>query len=311
MRTCPNCGEENSDRFRLCGFCGAPLAPALPAHEVRKTVTILFSDLESSTALAERIDPESVREIMNRYFAAMREVLERHGGVVEKYIGDAIMAVFGLPRVHEDDAVRAVRAAADMQRALARLNEELGVGWGVRLANRTGVNTGEVIAGDPAAGQRLVTGDAVNVAARLEQAAPAMEVLLGERTYRLIRNRADVEELPPVAAKGKSAQVRAYRLLAVHETERGVLDARRTEIVGRALETAHLVAGVRRRRVDALLRPGHGAGGGRDRQVEAGGRVRPVRRGPGPGASRTVPGVRARHHVLAAGGNRPAGRRDR
>ena len=178
---------------------------------------------------------------MNRYFAAMREVLERHGGVVEKYIGDAIMAVFGLPRVHEDDAVRAVRAAADMQRALARLNEELRVGWGVRLANRTGVNTGEVIAGDPAAGQRLVTGDAVNVAARLEQAAPATEVLLGERTYRLIRNRADVEELPPVAAKGKSVQVRAYRLLAVHETERGVLDARRTEIVGRALEAAHLV----------------------------------------------------------------------
>ena len=271
MRTCPNCGEENSDRFRLCGFCGAPLAPALPAHEVRKTVTILFSDLESSTALAERIDPESVREIMNRYFAAMREVLERHGGVVEKYIGDAIMAVFGLPRVHEDDAVRAVRAAADMQRALARLNEELGVGWGVRLANRTGVNTGEVIAGDPAAGQRLVTGDAVNVAARLEQAAPAMEVLLGERTYRLIRNRADVEELPPVAAKGKSAQVRAYRLLAVHETERGVLDARRTEIVGRALETAHLVGefeGVVSTRSCALVTVLGEAGIGKSRLVD-------------------------------------------
>jgi predicted ATPase/class 3 adenylate cyclase len=240
VRTCPNCGEENSDRFRHCGFCGASLAPALPPQEVRKTVTILFSDLQSSTALAERIDAESLREIMNRYFAEMREVLERHGGVVEKYIGDAIMAVFGLPRVHEDDAVRAVRAAADMQRALARLNEDLNAGWGVRLASRIGVNTGEVIAGDPAAGQRLVAGDAVNVAARLEQAAPAMQVLLGERTYRLIRHRADVAELPPLSLKGKSGQVSAYRLLAVHGTEHRVLDARRTEIVGRALEAARL-----------------------------------------------------------------------
>jgi len=243
VRTCPNCGEENSERFRLCGFCGAPLVAAMPHQEVRKTVTIVFSDLESSTALAESIDPESLREIMNRYFAAMRDVLERHGGVVEKYIGDAIMAVFGLPRVHEDDAVRAVRAAADMQRALAQLNEELEAGWGVRLANRTGVNTGEVIAGDPAAGQRLVTGDAVNVAARLEQAAPATQVLLGERTHRLIRHRADVAELPPLSLRGKTGQVRAYRLVAVHETERRVHDARRTEIVGRGIEAARLVQG--------------------------------------------------------------------
>ena len=241
MRTCPNCGEENSDRFRLCGFCGAPLVPALPPQEARKTVTIVFSDLVSSTALAESIDPESLREIMNRYFAEMRDVLERHGGVVEKYIGDAIMAVFGLPRVHEDDAMRAVRAAADMQRALAQLNEELDAGWGVRLANRTGVNTGEVIAGDPAAGQRLVTGDAVNVAARLEQAAPAMQALLGERTYRLVRHQVDVAELTPLSLRGKSGQVPAYRLLALRAMERRVLDARRTEIVGRGLETARLV----------------------------------------------------------------------
>ena len=241
MRTCPNCGEENSDRFRLCGFCGAPLVPALPPQEARKTVTIVFSDLVSSTALGESIDPESLREIMNRYFAEMRDVLERHGGVVEKYIGDAIMAVFGLPRVHEDDAMRAVRAAADMQRALAQLNEELDAGWGVRLANRTGVNTGEVIAGDPAAGQRLVTGDAVNVAARLEQAAPAMQALLGERTYRLVRHQVDVAELTPLSLRGKSGQVPAYRLLALRAMERRVLDARRTEIVGRGLETARLV----------------------------------------------------------------------
>ncbi len=108
---------------------------------------------------------------MSRYFDEMRRVLERHGGTVEKFIGDAVMAVFGLPKLHEDDALRAVRAAADMKDALARLNGELERRYGVRLANRTGVNTGEVVAGDPFAGQRLVTGDAVNVAARLEQAA--------------------------------------------------------------------------------------------------------------------------------------------
>ncbi|TML64178.1 MAG: adenylate/guanylate cyclase domain-containing protein, partial [Actinobacteria bacterium] len=111
-------------------------------------------------------------------FAEMRRVLEDHGGRVEKYIGDAVMAVFGLPRLHEDDALRAVRAAHGMKLALETLNDELERVFGVRLVNRTGVNTGEVVAGDPSAGQRLVVGDAVNVAARLEQAAPATEVLL-------------------------------------------------------------------------------------------------------------------------------------
>src|SRR5256714_7328848 len=152
VQICPSCGEENPDKFRLCGFCGTALAPALPLQEVRKTVTIVFSDLKGSTAMGEKLDSEAVREVMTRYFDEMRGVLERHGGVVEKYIGDAIMAVFGLPRVHEDDALRAVRAAADMQRALVTLNKELESHWGVRLANRIGVNTGEVVAGDPSAG---------------------------------------------------------------------------------------------------------------------------------------------------------------
>src|SRR6266542_2026636 len=150
----------------MCGFCGTPLVAQLPVQEVRKTVTIVFSDLKGSTSLGESLDSESLREVMNRYFDAMRAVLERHGGTVEKFIGDAVMAVFGLPQLHEDDALRAVRAAADMKASLARVNDELQQVWGVRLTNRTGVNTGEVVAGDPTAGQRLVTGDAVNVAAR-------------------------------------------------------------------------------------------------------------------------------------------------
>ena len=159
MIRCPNCGEENPDRFRLCGYCGQPLVAAEPpAQEVRKTVTVVFSDLQGSTSLGERLDSESLREVLNLYFRAMQAALERHGGTVEKFIGDAVMAVFGLPRLHEDDALRAVRAAAEMRTTLASVNEQLERAYGVRLTNRTGVNTGEVVAGDVTTGQRLVTG---------------------------------------------------------------------------------------------------------------------------------------------------------
>jgi len=136
---CPNCGEENPAKFRLCGFCGTALAPALPPQELRKTVTIVFSDLKGSTNLGEALDPESLREVMTRYFDSMKAVLDLHGGTIEKYIGDAIMAVFGLPRLHEDDALRAVRAAYGMQQALRELNSDLLAAYGVELTNRTGV----------------------------------------------------------------------------------------------------------------------------------------------------------------------------
>jgi class 3 adenylate cyclase len=112
MAVCPRCGGENPDGFRLCGFCWTPFVVALPPQEVRKTVTVIFSDLKGSTTLGERLDSESLREVMTRYFEEMRGALEEHGGRVEKYIGDAVMAVFGMPRTREDDALRAVRAAA-------------------------------------------------------------------------------------------------------------------------------------------------------------------------------------------------------
>ncbi|HEX9235839.1 MAG TPA: adenylate/guanylate cyclase domain-containing protein, partial [Actinomycetota bacterium] len=239
MQVCPNCGEQNPDRFRLCGFCGAELAPAELAEEVRKTVSVVFCDLKGSTSLGEKLDTESLREILNRYFREMKAVLERHGGTVEKFIGDAVMAVFGLPRLHEDDALRAVRAAFEMREALQRVNEELEARWGVRLENRTGVNTGEVVAGDVASGQRLVTGDVINVAARLEQAAPALEILIGEATYRLVKDAVDVERVEPLELKGKSERVPAYRLLAVSQEE-GLARRMNAPMVGRATELSVL-----------------------------------------------------------------------
>ena len=217
MPFCSQCGTDNPDVAKFCFACGSPLVSAPPPQEFRKIVTIVFSDLKGSTAMGEKLDSESLREVMTRYFDAMSAELEKHGGVVEKFIGDAIMAVFGLPKLHEDDALRAVRAAADMQRAQAVLNDELERQWDVRLTVRTGVNTGQVVAGDPTSGQRLVTGDAVNVAARLEQAAGAQEVLLGDLTYRLVRDYVDVEPVEPLELKGKSEPVPAYRLLSVRE----------------------------------------------------------------------------------------------
>jgi class 3 adenylate cyclase/tetratricopeptide (TPR) repeat protein len=219
MQVCPSCGEENPPKFRLCGYCGAALAAALPTLEERKVVTVFFSDLKGSTSLGENLDPESLREVMTRYFDAMTAVLLRHGATIEKFIGDAIMAVFGLPKLHEDDALRAVRAAVETREALAVLNEQLLAAYGVTLANRTGVNSGEVVAGDPTTGQRLVTGDTVNVAARLEQAAPMNDVLIGDLTYRLVRDAVVVEEVEPLELKGKAERVPAYRLIGVTDAD--------------------------------------------------------------------------------------------
>ena len=190
MQTCSFCGRELPDEFRFCGYCGSALETGETLlKEARKTVTIVFCDLKGSTNLGEALDSESLRELMSRYFERMSGILESHGGSVEKYIGDAIMAVFGLREVHEDDALRAVRAADEMKGALMDLSAELARRWGVTLENRIGVKTGEVVAGEPIRGQRLVTGDAVNVAARLEQAAPPNEILMGELTYRLVGSR--------------------------------------------------------------------------------------------------------------------------
>jgi class 3 adenylate cyclase/tetratricopeptide (TPR) repeat protein len=183
----------------------------------RRTVTVLFADVADSTPLGERLDAESLRQVMSRYFDQMGGVLQRHGGTVEKFIGDAVMAVFGIPELHEDDALRAVRAATELREALAKLNEELERDLEVRIGIRVGVNTGEVVAGDGTGDQRLVTGDAVNVAKRLEEAARTGEILVGETTRRLVENAAVLEPRDALTVKGKAEPIVAWNVLAVIE----------------------------------------------------------------------------------------------
>jgi predicted ATPase/class 3 adenylate cyclase len=216
MAVCPSCGEPNPARARYCLACGTTLAATVPvARETRKTVTVVFCDLIESTGLGERLDAETYRRVISRYFIEVSRVIERHGGTVEKFIGDAVMAVFGIPVLHEDDALRAVRAAAELREAVGELNEELRNDLGIELGLRTGIMTGEVVAGDPAEGQAFATGEAVVTAQRLESAASPGEILIGDATQQLVRDAVLVEPVEPLSLKGKAEPVRAWRLLGV------------------------------------------------------------------------------------------------
>jgi predicted ATPase/class 3 adenylate cyclase len=247
MAVCPNCGEANPDHARFCLACGASLeAETVPTREMRKTVTVVFCDLIDSTPLGEQLDPESYRRMISRYFVEVSRVLERHGGTVEKFIGDAVMAVFGIPTVHEDDALRAVRAAVELREALARLNDELRGDYGVELAVRTGINTGEVVSGDPGEGQAFATGDAVVVAQRLEAAASPGEILIGEPTQRLVRDAVLVEPVEPLELKGKAQPVAAWRLLGVVAGAPAFARRLDSPLVGRERELALLDQAFRR-----------------------------------------------------------------
>ena len=194
---------------------------------------MVFADLVGSTVLGEALDAEALRHVTGCYFDAMRRAAERHGGSVEKFIGDAVVAVFGVPRVREDDALRAVRAAAEMRGSLAELNDELGRDLGVALEVRIGVNTGEVIVGERRGGGSGATGDAVNVAARLEQAAGPGEVLLGDSTLRLVRGEVTVEPREPLQLKGKARPVVAWRLVDVAGSARAAKGLPGNLFVGR------------------------------------------------------------------------------
>lgn len=238
--TCPSCGRRAEPDSRFCAGCGSPLEDRPAPASMRKLATLVFTDVSGSTAMAERLDPEAVREVMAHYFSVARAVLESHGGTVEKFVGDAVMAAFGIPTLREDDALRAVRAAIDLRDAVKGLNEDLETRYGVTLEVRTGVNSGEVIAGDPAAREAFVSGDPVNVAARLEQAAPVGQILIGETTRSLVRDAIKAEAVEPLELKGKSEPVAAYLLEAVETEDAAHFAPTGPALVGRERELSAL-----------------------------------------------------------------------
>jgi class 3 adenylate cyclase/tetratricopeptide (TPR) repeat protein len=204
-----------------------------PVLALRRNISVIFADLVGSTMLGEALDAEALRYVTGRYFDTMRAAAERHEGTVEKFIGDAVVVLFGVPRVREDDAMRAVRAAADMRAELSTLNDELQRDLSVTLQIRIGVNTGEVVVGERRAGGSAATGDAVNVAARLEQAAGPGQVLIGESTLRLVRAAVDAEPVEPLRLKGKAEPVVAWRLLGIAGPARPVANRATELFVGR------------------------------------------------------------------------------
>jgi class 3 adenylate cyclase/tetratricopeptide (TPR) repeat protein len=209
--------------------------------ERRKLATLLFCDLVGSTEFGERVDPEAVRDVMSEYFSRLGGAIERHGGTVEKFIGDAVVAVFGVPAAREDDALRALRAAWDMQAQVSELAKEVEEAFGVGFAVRIGVNSGTVVANVAGGDQALVTGDAVNTAARLEQAAAPGTILMGSSTWQLVRGVVTTERVQPVVAKGKSAPVTAYRLVALAPDVSGRTQGEARRLVGRDEELRALL----------------------------------------------------------------------
>ncbi|WP_455753297.1 AAA family ATPase [Streptomyces bobili] len=250
---CPRCPEPPPDGAAFCPRCGAACVTAADSEAVeeRRVVTVVFCDLVGSTALSGRLDPETLRTVTLRYFALMRARIEEHGGTVEKFIGDAVMAVFGIPARHEDDARRALAAARGMITGLDGLNAELEREHGVRLAVRIGVNTGEVVVNvDPAARQALVSGEVVNIGARLEQHAGAGEILIGPATLRAVGASAVTEPAGPLSLKGVDTPVPAHRLVALHEDDPERVRRFDTPFIGREPELAELRLLLRRLTAD-------------------------------------------------------------
>ncbi|MEA2550460.1 MAG: hypothetical protein QOE25_229, partial [Actinomycetota bacterium] len=234
MNRCPTCGSDNPPNAKFCMECGATLH-VRPFIQERKVITALICDVVDSTGLGERMDAEDVDRLQRSYHAIARRRIENHGGVVEKFIGDAVVGVFGVPAAHEDDAERAVRAAL-------RIIQELGAS-DLGITVRIGVHTGEALVTvgvDPGSGQGFVTGDSMNTTARLEAAAPSMGVVVGELTYRSTEHLFAYERLEPIQAKGKAEPVPAWRALHPLTRTGGGEAADTTPFVGRDLELGML-----------------------------------------------------------------------
>src|SRR5712692_9787975 len=225
MPVCTSCGEDNPERARFCLACAAPLADVPSGtRKERKFAAALFADLVGTTSLGEREDPEVVQSVVNRAFDRLAEEVERYGGLLEKFMGDAILAVFGVPTAHEDDPERAVRAAIEMQAVLGELNRAFAAEAKPGLEMRIGVEAGEVLVDLDRAGgsrERMLTGDAVNVAARLQTAAKPWQIVVGPAVYAATKNVVDYRELEPLTLKGKQLPVAAWQALRVKARRRG------------------------------------------------------------------------------------------
>jgi class 3 adenylate cyclase len=243
MVSCPECGRENPGQARFCHACGTPL-PTVGAGS-RRTVTLLFCDIARYTSIGERLDSELLHQLKWRFYSIVTQAVEAHGGSSEKFIGDAVFAAFGAKDLHEDDALRAVRAALDIRDRMAEFNAELRRDWDFEFQLRTGINTGEVTVSPWRAAGGAVTGDAVNVASRLEDAAEPGEIIIAESTQRMIRAHARTESVGPLALDGKQTPIRAYRLLGLTEPRvgpgaRGTTDGFVAPMIGRDRELRRL-----------------------------------------------------------------------
>jgi class 3 adenylate cyclase/tetratricopeptide (TPR) repeat protein len=219
MRACSSCGGENPENAKFCLHCGAPLEEAAaPTRMERKFATALFADLVGSTALAEEQDPEIVQSVVGRTFDRLSQEIERYGGHLEKFMGDAVLAVFGIPKAHEDDPERAVRAALEMLAVLSELNHGFSSEGRPQLAMRIGIEAGEVLVDlERTSGprDRMLTGDAVNTAARLQTAAEPGHIVVGPTVYAAVKDVIELAELPPLTLKGKAEPVPAWEARSV------------------------------------------------------------------------------------------------
>jgi class 3 adenylate cyclase len=224
MVVCPSCGGENPDNAKFCLHCATPLAHVEQRRMERKYATALFADLVGSTSLAEREDPEVVQFVVSRTFDRLAEEIRRHESFLEKFMGDAVLAVFGVPRAHEDDLERAVRTAIEMQAVLSELNRAFASEGRPQLAMRIGVEAGEVLVDQERASgprDRMLTGDAVNTAARLQGAAEPGRIVVGPAVYAATKQVIEYRELPPLDLKGKAASVIAWEALRIKAQHRG------------------------------------------------------------------------------------------
>jgi class 3 adenylate cyclase len=278
---CPNCGVSYTPGSKFCDECGHSLAQEShiengePASEgERKHVTVLFSDLSGYTTMSEKLDPEELKEIMNRIFNQIKQVIQKYEGFIEKFAGDAVMAIFGVPQAHEDDPVRAIKAAEEIHDLVEKMNPELEKKTVRPLSMHSGINTGLVITGEinPEKGTHGVTGDALNLASRLSDQAQAGEILVGQNTYHRAEGYFTFKSLEATQVKGKSELIQVYRVLSQKDKPATIrrLSGLKADLIGRKVEMAELSEAVEN------LREGQGrifsicgdAGTGKSRLVE-------------------------------------------